>query len=211
MLKPVLFGLWLVVANAGFAAGEIVAAPEGLQHCVVCHGVELIGNRSVDAPNLSVLSNWYVERQLQSYRRGFRAPHGSTADLIGREMQPMAAALDDESIKAALAFVDRVPERSAATTVNGDAQRGGKLYTGCATCHGARGEGNRSLDAPRLAGQSDWYLVRQLENYRSGARGAAADDILGALMRASTTTLVDAQAIDHVVSYINSLTGGHHD
>lgn len=206
MLKPLLSCLWLLVAHVGYAASEIVAAPAELQHCVVCHGVELIGNRSVDAPNLSVLSTWYVKQQLVSYRRGLRAPYGSIADLIGREMQPMAAALDDDGIAAVLAFVARVPERSAAATVNGDLTRGAKLYTSCVACHGARGEGNRSLNAPRLAGQSDWYLVRQLENYQTGARGTATDDISGALMRAATTTLIDGHAIDDVVSYINSLS-----
>ncbi len=195
-----------ILSNTASATSEIVAAPEGLRHCVVCHGVELTGNRSVDAPNLSVLSTWYIERQLLNYKRGLRAPHGSTDDVIGREMQPMAAALDDESIVSVLAFAERLPERAALITVTGDVARGAKLYTSCAACHGANGEGNQSLNAPRLSGQSDWYLVTQLENYQTGARGAEPGDIWGAQMRASMAMLSNEDAIEDLVSYINSLT-----
>ncbi|MCZ6656754.1 MAG: c-type cytochrome [Gammaproteobacteria bacterium] len=195
-----------ILSSTASAVPEIVAAPEGLRQCVVCHGVELTGNRSVDAPNLSVLSTWYIERQLLNYKRGLRAPHGSTDDLIGREMQPMAAALDDESIVSVLAFAERVPERAALVTMMGDVARGAKLYTSCAACHGVNGEGNQSLSAPRLSGQSDWYLARQLENYQTGARGAEPGDIWGAQMRASVAMLSDEDDIDHVVSYINSLS-----
>ncbi len=73
------------------------------------------------------------------------------------------------------------------------------------TCHGVELAGNRSVDAPALVGQSDWYLVRQLEKYKSGNLGAAAGDISGAQMRAATGILMDATDIQNVVAYINSL------
>jgi len=40
----------------------------------------------------------------------------------------------------------------------------------CATCHGANGEGNPALGAPRLAGLPVGYVERQLENFASGKR-----------------------------------------
>ena len=118
----------------------------------------------------------------------------------------ITTALDDESIVSVLAFAERVPERAALVTVMGDVARGAKLYTSCAACHGANGEGNQSLNAPRLFGQSDWYLVTQLENYQTGARGAEPGDVWGAQMRASVAMLSDEGAIEDVVSYINSLS-----
>lgn len=39
----------------------------------------------------------------------------------------------------------------------------------CTSCHGANGQGG-STGAPRLAGQPQAYLVRQLEAYASGQR-----------------------------------------
>jgi cytochrome c553 len=40
----------------------------------------------------------------------------------------------------------------------------------CVACHGANGEGNAQMNAPRIAGQPQAYLERQLEAYASGAR-----------------------------------------
>ncbi len=40
----------------------------------------------------------------------------------------------------------------------------------CAACHGAHGEGNARAGGPRLAGQPEAYLERQLESIASGAR-----------------------------------------
>lgn len=40
----------------------------------------------------------------------------------------------------------------------------------CAACHGARGEGNAATGFPRIAGQSQYYLAKQLESYANGTR-----------------------------------------
>jgi cytochrome c553 len=41
---------------------------------------------------------------------------------------------------------------------------------GCAGCHGARGEGNPDVGGPRIAGQPQAYLARQLTAYAEGTR-----------------------------------------
>ena len=48
-----------------------------------------------------------------------------------------------------------------------DASRGQALYKKCISCHGASGEGKKSMKAPKLAGQFDWYLVDQLNSFKS--------------------------------------------
>jgi cytochrome c553 len=40
----------------------------------------------------------------------------------------------------------------------------------CVACHGARGEGNAASGFPRIAGQSQRYLLRQLDSYTDGTR-----------------------------------------
>lgn len=40
----------------------------------------------------------------------------------------------------------------------------------CVTCHGPMGEGDPAQEAPRLAGQHDWYLRDQLSNFKTGVR-----------------------------------------
>jgi len=61
----------------------------------------------------------------------------------------------------------------------GDVVLGAAQYAPCAACHGMQGEGNQNLSAPNLAGQSDWYLKRQLMNYKTGLRGTHKKDMYG--------------------------------
>lgn len=57
---------------------------------------------------------------------------------------------------------------------------GGARYA-CATCHGARGEGN-GFDAPRLAGLPAGYLQKQMEDFAAGLRPhAVMRDVAGFL------------------------------
>lgn len=40
----------------------------------------------------------------------------------------------------------------------------------CVGCHGTQGQGNPDAEAPRLAGQSAYYLLKQLDSYANGSR-----------------------------------------
>jgi cytochrome c oxidase subunit 2 len=87
----------------------------------------------------------------------------------------------------------------------GDAAAGKALYAACAACHGANGEGNRALNAPRLSAQNAWYLERQLRQFKQGARGTHEKDVYGKMMAPMAATLADDAAIANVVAYIASL------
>jgi cytochrome c553 len=168
--------------------------------------VELVGNQAVDAPKLAGLPAWYLSRQMEAFRQGWRGTH--PGDVTGMEMHPQATVLSPEQVDAAVAYAASVPAHNAHAvrpTVTGDPVRGETLYEPCAACHGERGEGNQAMLSPPLAGQSDWYMVTQLEHFRSGARGTAPGDTQGSIMRASALTLPDDQAIVDVVAYINTL------
>lgn len=82
---------------------------------------------------------------------------------------------------------------------------GKNLYAVCAACHGVNGEGNVALNAPKLAGQGAWYLERQLNLFKSGARGAHEKDTFGKMMAPMAATLADGSAVADVVAYIASL------
>ena len=86
----------------------------------------------------------------------------------------------------------------------GDATKGKASYVTCVACHGAAGEGKKILNAPAIAGQGDWYLTRQLKNFKAGIRGAHPKDIYGAQMRPMSMTLADDAAIANVVAYIKT-------
>jgi cytochrome c553 len=51
-----------------------------------------------------------------------------------------------------------------------DAAKGAALYKQCILCHGEKGDGNPAQKAPRISGQYDWYIVKQLEDIKAGKR-----------------------------------------
>ena len=87
----------------------------------------------------------------------------------------------------------------------GDAERGKSFYGVCATCHGDKAEGMQEMNAPALAGREEWYIIRQLQNYKAGIRGTNPADIYGLQMAPMAQILPDAQAIQDVAAYLRSL------
>jgi len=172
--------------------------------CTVCHGAQGNGNRAINAPKIAGIEPWYLKHQLTQFRLGARGTKAT--DVPGMEMQPVGVQLDDASMDAVAAYVATLKPKAPAITVHGDAKRGRALYETCSGCHGARGEGNGALKAPALAGQTDWYLVTQLERFRAGERGFAPEDMQGNQMRGAAAVLADSDAVNDVVAYINSLT-----
>jgi cytochrome c oxidase subunit 2 len=61
------------------------------------------------------------------------------------------------------------------------------------------------MHAPKLSGQGDWYLKRQLLSFKHGARGAHDKDVYGKQMAPMAATLADDTAINNVVAYIKTL------
>lgn len=51
-----------------------------------------------------------------------------------------------------------------------DAKKGMSLYKACIQCHGDKGLGNPKEEAPRIAGQYDWYILSQLKAFKNGTR-----------------------------------------
>jgi len=88
---------------------------------------------------------------------------------------------------------------------NGDAAAGQALYAVCSACHGAQGEGNKALNAPKLSGQAEWYLSRQLMNFKQGARGVKDQDINGKVMAPMVANLSATTDITNVSAYIRTL------
>jgi cytochrome c oxidase subunit 2 len=185
------------------AEDELPIPADEFVYCTVCHGVQMMGNSIIEAPRLSGMESWYVESQLRAFKKGWRGKH--ERDVVGMEMQPMAAALTEEQIKEVSAFVAATRSDHPPETINGDADKGKAHYSTCAACHGVNGEGNIALGSPALTGQNDWYLVRQLKHFRDGTRGGQPGDTYGMQMRASAGLLSDDEAILDVVKYISTL------
>lgn len=50
-----------------------------------------------------------------------------------------------------------------------DLAKGAELYKQCIVCHGTKGEGIPTQKAPRISGQYDWYVLKQLQDIKAGS------------------------------------------
>ena len=61
------------------------------------------------------------------------------------------------------------------------------------------------MNAPRIAGMSDWYTARQLHDFRDGIRGSHPLDFYGRQMAQISKMLDEEQEINDLVAYMNDL------
>lgn len=108
-------------------------------------------------------------------------------------------------LKATLAVAALISLASTGAMAAGDPEKGKALYSTCGACHGMNGEGMEALNAPKLAGQEEWYTIRQLQNFKNGIRGSNPKDTYGMQMAPMAQTLPDDQAMADVAAYIKSL------
>ena len=185
-------------------AGDAAAGKPLFAVCAACHGLQAEGNPALHAPKLSGQGDWYLKRQLNYFKHGVRGTNDK--DIYGKQMAPMAATLvDDAAINNVVAYIKTLPDSPAPPTLRQNASKGQKSYVTCAACHGPDGRGAEAMNAPRLAGMSDWYLVTQLKNFKQGIRGTHPSDLYGPQMAAMAAILPDDQATDDLAAYINTL------
>lgn len=200
----VLLSVALAVLAWPVAAGDAEKGKSLYAVCAACHGPAGLGIQAMNAPKIAGQEPWYLERQLQAYKSGVRGT--AAGDTFGAQMRPMAMQLtSDAAVADVVAYIGTFADAKPAATVQGDAAAGKTLYATCVACHGQNGEGNVQLNAPKLVGQDDWYMVRQLANYKKGLRGAHPQDTFGMQMRPMASMLADDKAINDVVAYIQSL------
>jgi cytochrome c oxidase subunit II len=199
MLSAIILGLALPAA-----AGDPVAGKAAYAICAACHEQQGEGNAALNSPRIAGQEDWYIRRQLEAYRNGWRGTR--PGDTYGMQMRPMALAVADPvAVDNLIAYIETFPDRPAPITIQGDITAGQAAYAVCAACHGADGMGNEQLGGPRLSGQNDWYLVRQIRAYQTGHRGYDPKDIFGMQMKPMAATLANDKAINDVVAYINTL------
>jgi cytochrome c oxidase subunit 2 len=199
------------VAALAVVACDATPPPVGMDRgaelfdtCQPCHGEAGQGNPDIEAPAIAGLPQWYIESQLQSFQAGWRGKHAE--DLPGLRMRPMAVSLTrDGDIASVAQYVASLTAPFPSSTLHGNAGAGAAQYEQvCVACHGPDGRGNELLRSPPIVQLHDWYLVQELRNFRSGARGAHPDDTWGATMRVNAVLLSD-QAMQDLIAYVQTL------
>jgi len=197
--------LGIMTAENASAAGDPAKGKASFAVCQACHGANGMGNKALNAPRIAGQEPWYLERQLKNFKGGIRG--ADPKDTYGMQMRPMALTLaNDQAVSDMAAFLSSMPvSKSSESTVKGDTSAGKASYMICQTCHGPKGGGNRALNSPNLTGLQDWYIVRQLKNFKAGIRGTKSGDLFGMQMRPMAMTLANDAAINNVAAYIATL------
>jgi cytochrome c553 len=141
------------------------------ERCARCHGIDGRAGVAGTVPRLAGQRVDYLRLALDAY--AFRTRHSGI-------MGPIAASLDEESKQTLASYYARL-DPPALTDASAEAGSAGVVWRGdpardvpaCIECHGAAAI-DRNPAYPRLAGQTQEYLLLQLELLASGRRGGSA-------------------------------------
>ncbi len=199
----ILFFIAMSFSLTASAAGDAAKGKASFAVCVACHGADGMGIKALNSPRIAGQEIWYLDRQLKNFKKGLRGSHQK--DVYGMQMRPMALTLpDDQAIADISTYISSLQGKAVATTIAGDAKKGKQIFMVCQACHGPKGNGNKALNAPKLSGLQDWYVARQLKNFKAGIRGTKQGDVFGMQMRPMAMTLADDKAINDVTAYIST-------
>jgi cytochrome c553 len=145
------------------------------QLCSICHGVA--GNTTSEQfPMLAGQSATYFTAQMKAFRDKSRANQNATRFMWG-----ISSRLSDEDIDKLAAYYEaQVPAHNGKISDKTKYEQGMTLFTSgdqnrgipaCAACHGEKAQGNATI--PRLGGQHEEYLKKQLKVFYGNDRPAA--------------------------------------
>lgn len=157
----------------------------GITACVACHGKDGASKVAIN-PNLAAQHPEYIEKQLTNFKEHTRnnpAMNQVAGNLTNDDIADIGAYFQDPS-----AIADVVAMAPAAAKVfAGDLESGKAKAATCAACHGA--DGNAMVPMyPKLAGQHEKYLVKQLVDFKKGAdtqgKEGRADPVMAGMVAA---------------------------
>lgn len=155
----------------GFSVGPVWAGDPSRGErlyatCSACHGAAGMGQPEGPAPVLAAQHETVLMAQLADYRGGSRwdprMEHVARLRMVERP----------DDLAALASFISQLdPSLPAATGTGESLTEGARVFVmGCASCHGATGQGDAVRGIPRLAGQHHGYLRRQVQDAVEGRR-----------------------------------------
>jgi cytochrome c553 len=171
------------LAFGGHARADMIdmTGVEPWDACGECHGLDGAGNH-IKFPRIAGQKQPYIIKELFDFRAGRRKNDGG-------QMVQMAGELKEEDIpRVAQWFAAQTPPWPKLTIeAEPDLARARQLalqgepgIPACLSCHSeaALGMLDKPYDAPRLAGQRDYYIVKELHDFREGRRGNDSERIM---------------------------------
>lgn len=145
------------------ATGAVRAGDVSRESCIECHGDAAKPPATPETPVLAGQPELYVLYQLVYFRQGQRKN-----EVMNELMRDMS----DDDLRALAAWVATLPPATphSASLSEPAFERGQALARRhlCANCHEADLSGREHM--PRLAGQQEQYLLKALQDYKSGRR-----------------------------------------
>ena len=161
------------------------------QVCANCHGEKGEGKKELMAPSIAAMPDWYVEAQIGKFQKDYRGT--KPIDAAGITMHAIALTLDEAAILNVAAHVDGLKIIPTKNTLGADPKLGAEVFADtCMECHRYNGRGEPTFRSAQLIGLPDWYIVRQLKNFRDGVRGDDEEDIEGGKMHKVATRMEDS-------------------
>lgn len=156
------------------ATPNVEHGAELFTRCAACHGADGQGFPDGSTPRIAGQHFRVVVKQLVDFRYGkrwdFRMEQRANTHLGAFQDIADVARYLSQQPRQGNANKSRANEFSRETSVLGSSVYGAN----CASCHGARGEGDDVAVVPMLAGQHAAYLLRQMYDSVDGRRPSLA-------------------------------------
>lgn len=191
-VRKLLFAIVLSTFASNMACGDSPA----VRNCTWCHGIS--GEGIYPAPALAGQRSQYIQVQLSKF-----ASHERDNPFSRQYMWPATEALSAQSALALSIYFSELSPRVANDGVSELADFGKRIYengepeaniVACIACHGPNAVGVREI--PRLAGLSNLYLKRKLEEWGEGFHTSS-------LPMSRIASKLPAEEIDALASYLS--------
>lgn len=204
MLNPWPIKLILVVVMFSLAfsgqTADLKAGKEKSTPCQGCHGTD--GNSiNPQWPSLANQHPGYLIKQINDFQSAKRKDSLMSSMVTGlskTDVSDIAAYFSSMKIKSAPGTDD--PKIIA---IGKKIFKGGNSYNGvpaCSGCHGPNGIGNAPSGFPYLAGQQLQYLIKTMNDFKSGARQNDVNEMMQNIAEKMTET-----EIKSVATYISNM------
>jgi cytochrome c553 len=146
---------------------DVNRGQEIFTQCARCHGAEGAGVDAGTTPRIAGQHYRVLVKQLAAFRRGERWDFQMEGVATSHDVIP-----ELQDIADVARYVSQLEATAAPGTGTGQfIEQGAKIYAArCASCHGAKGEGNDRREIPRIAGQHSGYVMRQIYDAVDGRR-----------------------------------------
>ncbi|WP_407177801.1 c-type cytochrome [Bradyrhizobium sp. STM 3562] len=194
-MRNALLGLLAVtmIGASSAEAADIAAGKEKAEICAGCHGANGI-SETENIPSLAGQPDQFIQWQLVFFRSGARK---------NEQMQPIVEQLNNEDIRNLGAYFASLTPPKAQADDNPDlSKKGAQAAVGrrCASCHADNFAGTKAV--ARIAGQREEYLVKALQDFKSGKRSGG-----GVAAMADVAYPLSQEEIEALAHYLAHFSG----